>query len=43
MNVGATCEVGFVQMFVHGHAMNLITKELIVDSFQISTSSTQVC
>jgi hypothetical protein len=43
MNIGATCKVGFFQMFGHGHAMNLITKEFIVDAFQISTSSTQVC
>lgn len=43
MNVGATCKVGFVQMFGHGHAMNLIAKEFIVDAFQISTSNTQVC
>ncbi len=43
MNVGATCKVGFVQMFSHGHAMNLIVNEFMIDAFQISTSSTQVC
>jgi hypothetical protein len=42
MNVGASFKVGFVQMFGHGHAMNLIAKEFIVDAFQISTSSAQV-
>jgi hypothetical protein len=41
MNIGATCKVEFVQMFGHGHAMNLIAKEFIVDALQISTSITK--
>jgi hypothetical protein len=41
MNIGATCKVEFVQMFGHGHAMNLIAKEFIIDALQISTSITK--